>query len=265
MQSYLLTVAYDGTEYAGWQRQDGFDTVQEKLEDACATLAGEPVPIHGAGRTDAGVHALRQCAHVRFPERWGDLQEMVRALNGNLPRDIAVHSIREVPSSFHARFSAAGKRYAYRFATGSIRPVLGRRYACWVRRELDLEGMRAAAALLVGTHDFASFASNPGYERKRGTVRTIQHLHLFRRPGGVVLMVQGDGFLYNMVRALAGTLRDVGLGRSTPAHVGEILRAADRSAAGATLEPGGLYLVRVLYPIEALTLSESTSAPRFDG
>ena len=251
MQSYLLTIAYDGYAYSGWQRQAGFDSVQERLEEAFAILVGEPVVVHGAGRTDAGVHALRQCAHVRLPVR-RDPSELVRALNGNLPRDVAVSSVREVPDAFHARFSASGKRYMYRMVHSPVRPVLGTRYYHWLRRPVDLAAMRAGARWLVGEHDFASFASNPGHPRARGTVRRIDQLRLVRRPHGVDLVVQGNGFLYNMVRALAGTLREVGYGKHPPAHVKEVLEARDRRMAGMTMEPGGLYLARVLYPAAAL-------------
>jgi len=251
MQCYLLTIAYDGTRYSGWQRQDGFATVQEKMEDACAVLAGEPVAVHGAGRTDAGVHALRQTAHVRLPRRW-PAATLVSALNGNLPRDIATLGAVRVGAAFHARFSARGKRYLYRFVASRIRPVLAPGYYHWEPRELDLTAMREGARMLVGEHDFAAFATNPGYERQRGTVRRIHHLKLARRPFGVDLVVQGDGFLYNMVRTIAGTLRDVGVGRYPPERVREILRGRDRRLAGATLEPGGLYLVRVLYARAAL-------------
>lgn len=265
MQSYLLTVAYDGRAYAGWQRQDGFDTVQQRLEEAFELLVGEPVVVYGAGRTDAGVHALRQCAHVRLPAA-RSASELVSALNGNVPRDIAVQSVRPVPPSFHARFSARSKRYLYRFANANIRPVIARGFYHWLRRPVDVNAMRAGARHLIGRHDFASFANNPGYERKRGTVRHVQHLHVVRRPSGVDMVIQGDGFLYNMVRAVAGTLRDVGWGKYPPEHVGEILRAQDRGSAGATLEPGGLYLARVAYPPEALALDdESTPDAGIDG
>lgn len=254
MQSYLLTVAYDGAAYAGWQRQDGFDTVQERLENAFATVLGEPIAVHGAGRTDAGVHALRQCAHVRLPEVRPE-PDLRRAINGNLPPDIAVREVRRVEASFHARFSASGKRYLYRFGVHE-RPVFGRDYAWWLRKPLDVSAMRSAARWLRGRHDFASFASNPGYQRTRGTVRCIQHLHLVPRSSGLDLVVQGDGFLYNMVRAIAGTLRDVGWGRLAPDGVRDVLAACDRSRAGATAPAHGLYLVRVLYPRSALSPTE---------
>lgn len=253
MQSFLLTLAYDGASFAGWQRQDGFDTVQQRLEEAFEVLAGEPVTVHGAGRTDAGVHALGQCAHVRLPAEKAHL-DLVPALNGNLPRDIAVHSAVRVPASFHARFSARAKRYLYRFVDARVRPVIARGHYHWLRRPVDIGAMREAARHLIGRHDFASFANNPGYPLRRGTVRTVHHLHLMRRPFGLDLVIQGDGFLYNMVRAIAGTLRDVGWGKCSPAAVSEILQARDRSRAGVTLEPGGLYLARVLYPAGALAL-----------
>jgi tRNA pseudouridine38-40 synthase len=152
-----------------------------------------------------------------------------------------------VPPGFHARFHARGKRYLYRFLVDPVRPAVGRGYYHWVRRRLDVAAMRAAAALLRGRHDVASFANNPGYERKHGTVRTMRHLHLRQRGRMLDFWVQGDGFLYNMVRAFAGTLLDVGLGRYGPLHVAEILAARDRRVAGATAPAHALYLVRVLY------------------
>lgn len=254
MPSYLLTLAYDGGPFHGWQRQDGFDTVQERLENAFATILGEAVAVHGASRTDAGVHALRQAAHVNLPKPF-TTTVLQRALNGNLPEAIAVRAVRTVPDRFHARFDARGKRYVYRFWCSPVRPVLGLARYCWVKRPLAVAAMREAARALVGTHDFAAFATNPGYERKRGTVRTIRRVHIVERGHGVDLVVEGDGFLYNMVRTIAGTLRDVGLGRTTPERVAQILATRNRSAAGMTCEPHALYLVRVLYPAHAFAES----------
>lgn len=246
-----MTISYNGTRYAGWQRQDGFETVQECLERAFSVLLGESIAVHGAGRTDAGVHALRQTAHVRLPRSF-DPEELVLALNGNLPHDIAVREAREVPADFHARFSAIGKRYAYRYLTSRIRPVFGTDFYHWVKRPLDIVAMRRAACFLRGEHDFASFASNPGYEHTHGTVRRLDHVHVLRRSHGVDLVVQGNGFLYNMVRAIAGTLQQVGLGKHPAEHVASVLAARDRSMAGMTAPPGGLFLVRVLYRREVL-------------
>lgn len=260
----LLTVAYDGTHLAGWQRQADAPTVQEHLERAFAQLFGQALHVEGAGRTDAGVHALRQRAHVDLPRRWR-LPVLLKALNANLPPAIAVRGVREVADSFHARFDAVGKRYAYRFLCGPSRVVLQRQYFHWVRQDLDVPAMRVAAAHLVGEHDFATFATNPGYPRKRGTVRRIYHLHVSAKRQRVDVVVQGNGFLYNMVRTIAGALLDVGVGRRTPDDVAMMLRARDRRVAGATLEAGGLYLLRVLYRDGAfLPEPETTEGARAD-
>ena len=254
VRSFLLTIAYDGRNYRGWQRQEGFDSVQERLEDAVATIYGEPLVVHGAGRTDAGVHALRQCAHFRVGSSRGPREpETVRdALNGNLPPDVVVRGVRRVPAAFHARFSACGKRYVYRCLVGRLRPVFHTGLMTWIRRgRLDVAAMRRAAALIEGTHDFAAFATNPGYARKRPTVRTVHHVRLAQRPMGFDLFVQGNGFLYNMVRTMVGTLVEVGIGDRGPDDVLRILQSRDRREAGPNLPPDGLYLQRVLYPADA--------------
>lgn len=251
MQTYLLTISYHGKAYAGWQRQDGFPTIQQHLEDGFSKIFGEHVAVHGAGRTDAGVHALRQTAHTRIPTEF-EPDELVRAINGNVPRDIAITQARPVPASFHARFSAIGKRYAYRFLNTAIRPVHGADLFHWVRFPMGVDVMRQAASYLVGKHDFAAFASNPGDPRPGGTVRHITQARVVRRPYGMDLVVQGNGFLYNQVRAIAGTLQQVATGRIPPERMREILLSKDRSQAGMTAPACGLYLVRVLYPRSAL-------------
>ncbi len=250
MHGYLLTIAYDGAGFAGWQRQEGFDSVQERLEEALGHLFGEPVVVHGAGRTDAGVHALRQCAHVHVPRDF-EPHDLLRAVNGHLPETVRVRDCRRVPPGFHARFSASGKRYVYRSVVSRILPVFGRGRVHWIRRPVDLERIRAGARHLRGEHDFAAFSSNPGYQRKRGTVRRIDQLRVVRRPHGFDLFAQGNGFLYNMVRTIAGTLIDVGVGRSEPDDVASILASCDRRRAGFNAPAEGLYLLRVLYPPEA--------------
>ena len=246
MSTCLLTIAYDGTNFSGWQRQAGARTVQECLEDALATIFGTRVVVEGAGRTDAGVHAFGQAAHIVLPRPF-PVGQLTPALNGNLPDDVAVRAAVAAPDQFHARFCALGKRYVYRVVASRIRPAVGRGYYHWVRRPLDLARMREAGRLLVGRHDFAAVATNPGYERKRGTVRTLQRLKLVARPWGFDLCVQGTGFLYNMVRAIAGTLIDCGSGRLSPADVGAILQSKDRRNAGPTAPACGLYLLGVLY------------------
>ncbi|HEX6810477.1 MAG TPA: tRNA pseudouridine(38-40) synthase TruA [Planctomycetota bacterium] len=246
MPTYLLTIAYEGTRYRGWQRQAGQTTVQEQLENAFAAIDCEGVQVHGAGRTDAGVHAIGQSAHVVLARPFAP-DRLRLALNANLPEDISVQAVREAPSEFHARFHARGKRYAYRCLVGDVRPAIGRNLYHWVRRPVDVATMRRAAQCLRGTHDFASFATNPGYPRKRGTVRSLLHVHLLNRPGGFDFVVQGSGFLYNMVRNLVGSLLEVGYGNQSPGWFREVLLARDRTAAGPTAPPHGLYLLRVLY------------------
>ena len=222
MYGYLLTIASDGSAFAGWQRQEGFDSVQERLEDALLAVLGEPVIVHGAGRTDAGVHAIRQAAHIRIEREFAP-QRLLMAINGNLPPEVRVIAVRSIPPGFHARFSAAGKRYVYRAVVSRIAPVFDRGRRHWVRRPCDVARMRAAARHLLGEHDFAAFATNPGYVRKRGTGWRIDDVHVLRRGQGVDISVQGNGVLYNMVRAIAGTLIDVGVGTRSPDEVADLL------------------------------------------
>ncbi len=247
VRTLRLWIGYDGSGLAGWQRQAGAESVQEHLERAVRLVTGERAGVHGAGRTDAGVHAFLQAAHVRVeggpPERRFHL-----ALNAHLPPAIRVLAALEVPSDFHARFSARGKRYLYRVAAGRIRHPLLARFVHFHAGPLDLGAMREAARLLVGTHDFLSFATNPGHPRKRPTIRTVRALHLRLRRGVLGILVEGDGFLYNQVRAMAGTLLEVGRGRRPPSWVREVLEARDRSRGGPTLPARGLVLWRVLYP-----------------
>jgi len=244
--TYLLTIAYHGTSFHGWQQQAGFRTVQQSLTDALAAIDCPGVHVEGAGRTDAGVHAIGQCAHVELARDFAP-ERLLLALNTNLPDDVAVQRVQRAPAGFHARFHARGKRYAYRCLCAPVRPAIGRDLYHWVRRPVDLGAMRAAAQCLRGRHDFASFASNPGYPRKRGTVRALHHVHLLPRPGGFDFVVQGGGFLYNMVRNLIGSLLEVGYGNRPPGWFAEVLAARDRRAAGPTAPPHGLYLLRVLY------------------
>ena len=258
LHGYLLTISYDGVAFAGWQRQEGFDTVQLRLEEAALALVGEPVVVHGAGRTDAGVHALRQAAHLRIPRAF-EPGKLLMALNGNLPPEVRVAAVRRIPPGFHARFSAIGKRYVYRCLISRIAPVFERGRCHWIRRACDLDRMRRAARHLRGEHDFAAFATNPGYERKRGTVRRIDHLHVLRRGRGFDIAVQGNGFLYNMVRTIAGTLIEVGVGKREPDEIATILASRDRCLAGENVPAEGLYLLRVLYPPHAFRLADGVA------
>ncbi len=244
MRTVRVLIAYCGTPFFGWQRQDGFVSIQQRLEEALETLVGDAVVVHGAGRTDAGVHAFGQVAHFHVDTNLVD-DRLRHALNFHLPDSIVVLRLETCRDDFHARFDARGKRYAYRVVTSRFRPPFGRGGAHWTRDPLDAAAMRAAGRELLGSHDFKAFAS-AGSPRKN-TVRRLEHLRLVGRRGGFWIVVQGNGFLYNMVRAISGTLLEVGRGKLAPSEVGEILRSRDRRRAGPTAPPEGLYLLSVLY------------------
>jgi tRNA pseudouridine38-40 synthase len=247
VRTLKLTLEYDGTDYVGWQRQPVGVSIQGLLEDALARIEGRPVTVHGAGRTDAGVHALGQVASVSVTAAL-DGATIQRALNAVLPVDVRVLAVADVEESFHARFSAISKTYEYRIVNASFVSAFLHRYAWHVPQPLDVDAMRAGAAALVGRHDFAAFqaAGSPVHSSER-TIHEIVW-----EPGSgasrpMVLRVHGDGFLRHMVRAIAGTLVDVGLGRWPASEVAAILAARDRSAAGRSAPPHGLFLVHVGY------------------
>ena len=245
MINYKLTIQYDGTRYDGWQRQGNtVNTLQAKLVGVLSRLAGQPVEIPGAGRTDAGVHAQGQVASVRLP---GDRPpaEVMDYLNQYLPEDIAVTAAEAADPRFHARLSAKGKEYRYRVRMGSVPDVFARKYQFRVEEPLDLAAMERAAARLAGTHDYRSFCSNRRY--KKSTVRTVSHIGLEVQGANLTLVFRGGGFLYHMARILTGTLLEVGLGQRAPEEMDAILAARDRSAAGKTAPAQGLTLERVFY------------------
>ena len=247
-QRLKLSVAYEGTAYAGWQSQAGGNTIQDHLEAAFKNVTSETVRVHGAGRTDAGVHALGQCAHADVAARDWPGDRWVHALNASLPVTIRVQRARYVPPSFHARFSATGKTYRYRIWNARVFSPLeyGR---CWhVPMPLDLEALGDAAAALRGTHDFAAFAANRG-KPEASTVRTITAVRVRRTAAVITLEFSGDGFLYKMVRLLVGALVRCGRGKMPPARVRELLSSpASSSAAERTVAPAeGLFLMRVRY------------------
>jgi tRNA pseudouridine38-40 synthase len=242
-----LTLQYDGTRYVGWQRQAEGTSMQGLLEAALQPLAGAPVTLHGAGRTDAGVHALGQVASVTMATTL-DGGTLVRALNAVLPPDVRVTAVEDAPAEFHARFSATGKVYEYRIVNAPIVSPFIQRYAWHVIPPLDLAAMRQAGATLVGRHDFASFQA--AGSSTHTSVRTLRRLEWVAGSGPdtpTVMRVEGDGFLRHMVRTIAGTLVEVGLARRPPDAVASILAARDRTLAGPTAPAHGLFLVRVLY------------------
>jgi tRNA pseudouridine38-40 synthase len=244
VRTLKLVVAYVGTRYAGWQRQPGKPSVQEELERAVAAVTGERTRVVGAGRTDAGVHALAQVAHFRTSSSV-PAERFAAALNHYLPPDVAVRSAEEAPRDFHARRDARWRAYRYVIWNRPGRnPFLVNRALAW-EGPLDVGRMQEAASLLLGRHDFASFCaagSNP-----RTTDCTLHRLRLVSRGPFLVVEAVADRFLRHMVRMLVGTLLEVGAGKREPAQIREVLASRDSQQAGPVVAAGGLYLVRVGY------------------
>ena len=243
--NYKLTIQYDGSRYDGWQKQGNTDnTIQGKLEGVLSRLAGEPVEVHGAGRTDAGVHAEGQVASVKLPDN-RPAAEVKAYLNQYLPEDIAVVAAAEADDRFHARLSAKGKVYRYSIRMGDTPDVFRRKYQYRVEEPLDVEAMKHAAQRLCGTHDFRAFCANKRY--KKSTVRTVYAIEIAANGQDLDMTYRGDGFLYNMVRILTGTLLEVGQGLRKPEEMERILTSLDRMQAGKTAPAQGLTLVKVEY------------------
>lgn len=286
-----LLVAYDGTEYAGWQVQPTQPTVQGKVEEAIFTVSGERVRLLSAGRTDSGVHALGQVANF-FSSAPVPPQKWRAALQSKLPADIVILESDEVPPEFHATFSAISKRYRYIIRNTLTDDPFLRRF-CWrITQSLDPDAMHAAAQVLLGRHDFRSFESD--WPNKATSVRTVLDVTVRRASGWELMEVQGpgtmvqgatpafdppstihlppyivleieaDGFLYNMVRAITGTLVNVGRGTWTAADVERVLHAQNRDVAGATAPASGLFMVRVNYPEDLSVRQPKPGSPQLD-
>ena len=247
-----LLLAFDGTAYAGWQRQKSDKTIQGVLEETIQVMTGEHSCVHGAGRTDAGVHALGMVAN--FETGSGiPCPALVKGLNSMLPTDIRVLEAGEVDPIFHARRDARGKTYWYNLSSGSVQLPTERLYSAHVFGELDIRAMQQGLAHMVGTHDFASFEGAGSRDKEfpgRGAVRTIMAAGL-ETVGGenrLRLVITGDGFLRHMVRNIVGTLLEVGKGRLEHSDIAAVLAARDRSRAGPTAPAHGLFLKEVLYP-----------------
>lgn len=267
MRSLKLTVAYDGGRYCGWQVQARGATIQQTLERAWTKVTGERIRLTASGRTDAGVHALAQAVSLETSNQL-PCDVLVRALNASLPDDIAVLGAAPAPRGFHAIRDAVGKRYRYLLHDGPLRDVFASGHAWWVFQRLDTDAMHRAAQSLRGRHDFCSFQS-AGSERAT-TVRTVTDIFVERRPldgaadpttsgGRIVLEIAADGFLYNMVRAIVGTLVEVGRGAKGEEWPAAVLAAKNRRAAGMTAPPQGLILVSVEYPSPPAVAGDETA------
>ncbi|MDF2655783.1 MAG: truA [Bacillota bacterium] len=282
MKNILLTIAYDGTEFCGWQRQPGQRSVQGEVERALSQVCGQPIQIHGTSRTDAGVHALGQrasfAADFRIP-----VEKIPVAVNGllavteksrgrNHGGDVALLDAVEMPEDFHARFAAAGKKYTYQIRNSSSPEPFLRNYRYHIYKTLNVKAMKQAAAFVAGTHDFKCFQAAGG-KVMESTVRTVYGIRVsatgdsgvtsdswsavdFKSSAAegcdIRLEIIGDGFLYNMVRIIAGTLVDVGLGRKQPYEIRDIIEGKDRRRAGHTAPPQGLYLTEIFFEKDRL-------------
>jgi len=240
--NYKIVVAYDGTDFYGWQRQPKSRTIQGEIEAALARIAGKRIAATGAGRTDAGVHARGQVANFRADLRM-DRRELERALNAILPAEVRIHSIRQVPDAFNARRSAKSKIYQYRIVNAPIVSPFDFRYILHWPGPLDADGMARAAGLFVREADFSAFSSN----RLLHPVRRVVRSEVRRRGREIVYTVEANGFLRYMVRTIVGTLLEVGRGRMEPLQVEEIFRLNERRLAGPTAPAKGLCLIKVKY------------------
>ena len=247
-QRYKLTIAYDGTSYAGWQVQPGRTTVQGEVEHAIKKMTGSPIRIHHSGRTDSGVHAKGQVAHFDLKEPV-DTGRFMNGLNAHLDFDIRIMKLEKVPPDFNARYDAVSKEYRYFIWNGDSVPPELRLYRLHERRKLDIKAMRKAAEQLVGKHDFAAFTANPQREIE-GSVKTVTGITVKRtREGDVTICVTGEGFLYKMVRSIAGFLLRVGVGELTPEDAKRFLKAGARTNKVPTAKALGLFLWRVDYQL----------------
>ncbi len=244
MKNYKMIISYDGTKYNGWQRQGNTqNTIQEKFENVISKMCGEPTEIFASGRTDRGVHADGQTANFKCNTDL-NCQEIKDYLNHYLPEDILVKTVEEADERFHSRLNAVSKTYEYKIATEKP-DVFIRKYVFATDRKFDIEAMQKAADKLLGTHDFKGFSSLG--KTKKSTVRTINFIDITEENGIISVKINGNGFLYNMVRIVVGTLLDIGNGRLPLSVIDEIFEEKSREKAGATLPACGLRLVEVFY------------------
>ena len=245
MNHIKIVLQYDGSRYDGWQKQGNTgQTIQGKLEDVLEKLAGVPVEVRGAGRTDAGVHALGQTADFYIPDPISP-PEVKSYLNRYLPEDIRILKAEQAGERFHSRLNAVSKTYRYVIETGEKKDVFQRKYVYGLGKRPDVEAMKQGASFLTGERDFKSFCANK--KMKKSTVRTVYSIDIREEGSRIILTFRGNGFLYHMVRIMTGTLIEVGLGKRPPEDIKRVLAAANREEAGFTAPAEGLFLVKVDY------------------
>lgn len=244
MRNIKLTIEYDGREYNGWQKQPNKLNIQGEIERAIQTVTGQEVELIGSGRTDAGVHAFAQVANFQIDSEF-PLEKMAIAINSQLKKSIRIQKAEEVEEKFHSRYSCHKKTYAYIIDNSNQGSAIYRNLTYHVAQTLNVEAMQKAANYLVGEHDFSSFKSSG--TSSKSSVRTIFATNVIKEQERVVISLTGSGFLYNMVRIIAGTLVEIGMGEKAPEEMQTILEAKNRQMAGKTLPPHGLYLMQVEY------------------
>jgi tRNA pseudouridine38-40 synthase len=243
-----MIIAYDGTNYCGWQIQPNATSIQEIVQSKIKTILRHDINLIGSGRTDTGVHAAGQVAHFKSPQKF-DLYRMLGSLNGMLPRDIRIMNIEEAPLNFHAQHSAESKTYHYHICLEKVQNPFQRLYSLHVRENADIELLKQAARLFIGTHDFTSFANEAHTgSAAQNPIRTIKRLDVVEEKSGLRLEFQANGFLYKMVRNITGTLIEVSLGKIRIEDIPKIIHACDRRLAGQAAAPHGLFLFKVDYP-----------------
>ena len=244
MRTIKLNISYDGTDYKGWQLQKNGRTIQGEMEKAVERIFGTMRRVHGSSRTDSGVHAISQTAHFKTALNV-PISKVAVALNAVLPSDISVLNAEEVPSDFHSRFDAKRKLYRYHILNSRQRDPFKERYSWRVPYNLDISLMKKEAAVLKGRHDFRSFQACD--KRERSSVRKIYGIRIKKKQSSIIIDVEGDGFLYNMVRNITGTIVEIGRGYLPPKSMHKILLKRDRSIAGPTAPAKGLFLIQVIY------------------
>lgn len=244
MKTIKLTIAYDGTNYSGWQRQQNARTIQEEIEKGLSKIMKQKIKIDGSGRTDAGVHALGQVASFRADFTM-PVNRIPVAVNNYIPLDIAIKKAEEVEDSFHARYSAKGKKYIYKIYNAKIRNPINKNYTYLVKKDIDINKIKEASKYFLGEHDFKGFMSRGS--NKINTIRTIYDIDIYKKDEYIILEYTGNGFLYNMVRIITGTLLDVSYGKINVMDLEDIIKSKIRKRSGHKAPAEGLYLAEVYY------------------
>ncbi len=245
MKTVKLTIAYDGQNYSGWQRQiNTSNTIEEKVEDALSKLLGQEINVEASGRTDKGVHALGQVASFKADFSI-PVNRIPDAIRGFLPEDIVIISAQEMDSNFHARYCSKGKKYLYKIYNNSVPNPIYRNYSYYIKKPIDIDELQRAAKYFIGKHDFKGFMT--GRTSVKTTVRNIYNIDVYKKDDFIILEYNGDGFLYNMVRIITGTLVEVCIGKKDINTIPTIISSKDRNKAGHTAPAHGLYLAEVYY------------------